>query len=526
MRTLILIGVVAAGWAGPVAGQRPTKCGLSDPARRDRITTFKAALAPARQVIFISPGGYFAVHYDTTGVHSPDLATTQPDSTPDWVAAVAEALELSRSLLLTLGFDPAPDDGDGVYDAYLTDYGGRIYGETTTIPDIDGGGLTSYLEMDNDFAEDEEYFTHHLDAARVTAAHEYFHAVQFGYAWRPGDVYFYELSSTWFEEVAFPEVNDWTFWYFLDYDDAATLGNNPTRALNRTNGYSAAIFGHYLTKTYDPAIVLRTWERFKSTGALAALGAEVASFGSSLTVVWTDFVARLFFNGRDASQYFHADQDMIIPPDAGGVQLLTSGNTLVFANLATATAGIQALALDGPASLELQVASGPPVFAAHMVLGREDNSFSLRHLTGEPWYEADLNALSTIVLVVGGESGSIEIEATVVDTLRGLAFTLDFLGPNPLVPGRPTHTGLTLRYTVGQALPLGDHRITIYNILGQRLPLGGNLYHWQKIMPVGEGSHDLFLDIPLMRQWPSGVYILRFTLDRRHTFTRTFTILR
>jgi len=37
-------------------------------------------------------------------------------------------------------------------------------------------------------------------------------------------------------------------------------------------------------------------------------------------VAWTDFVARLFFNGRDPSQYFHADQEMIIPPDAGEAQ--------------------------------------------------------------------------------------------------------------------------------------------------------------------------------------------------------------
>lgn len=501
--------------------QQPVKCGWG---RYQGQALERSALAsaqrPERDTAYVTPGGTFAVHYDTSGPHSPDLSSTQVEGTPDWVIDVAAALDSVRALLLDLSYLPALPDGDGIYDVYLQEYGGTFYSETFLETPADGGKWVTYMVMDNDFA-DENYFTHGIDAARVTVAHEYFHAVHLAYAWRAGEVFFYELSATWFEEVAFPDVNDWVFWY-------PRFGEDPAAGLADTDGYSVAIFGHYLTQTYQPAIMRLTWERFMSMGALAALEAEVASYGSSLTVVWIDFVARLFLNGRDASHYFHPDQELLDPPDAGAAQPLVGASSLslTFANLTPAAAGIQALALFGPANLQVRIVSAPATHVARMVVGRVGDNFSLQRLTGETWYEADLNSLSTVVLVVGGESGSIEIEATVVDTLRGLTFALDILGPNPLVPSRPTHTGLTLRYTVGQALPIGEHRVTIYNLLGQRLLLGDNLYQWQKTMPVGEGSHELFLDLPLLRQWPSGVYILRFSLDRQHVFTRTFTILR
>ena len=506
------------GYTG-VTPDRPIKCGWG--AHPELLwARIAAPLArPVCQVMYISQSGAFAVHYDTTGRHSPDTTSTQVDGTPDWVVEVAAALDSARSLLLALGFDPAPADDDSVYDVYLQEYNGYTYGLTEPDGADVHGRTISYMRMDNDFAEDEYYYTHGIDAARVTAAHEYFHAVQMGYKPAHYDVFFYELSSTWFEDVVFPEVNDWVFWY-------PDFGNNPTQPITtpplQGGGYSIAIFGHYLTHitgTYQPDIMLQTWESFKSSGAVAAIEQSVTSYGSNLTTAWTDFVARLFLNGVDTTYYFHPDQDWLTLPNAGVPQLLSGSQSQVFEGLKLGTAGIRALDLAGPTNLYLQIEVAPPVYAARLVLNSD--RLALDTLTQNPWYVTGLTSLSRPILVVGGEAGNVEIMATAIDALVPLDYALDFLAPNPVYPhGRLAHTSLTLGYRIAEALPQADHRIVIYNILGQEL------YRQQITRSVGEGSHKLHMSTQPFITWPSGVYILSLTVDQRHTFARTFTLLR
>ena len=83
----------------------------------------------------------------------------------------------------------------------MPNLGGAFFGATfseTQVPDyfIPGNpfsSFTSYIHIDNDFAEPSysgvnDYVARPLDAVRVTAAHEYFHAIHFGidafeYSW-------------------------------------------------------------------------------------------------------------------------------------------------------------------------------------------------------------------------------------------------------------------------------------------------------------------------------------------------------
>lgn len=508
------------GIADATTPDRPVKCGFGYRPHLTLIKTLGMFKKPTMHAVYFSPDGAFAVHYDTTARgevdHSPPLKPAQPDGTPVWVVEVAAALDSARNLLLDLGFDPAPDDGNGVYDVYLVDtlrYG--VYGETNFNPEDDP--IISYIGMDNDFAED-YYFTHGIDAARVTAVHEYFHAVQLAYGWQGGEEFFYDLSSTWFEDVAYPDVDDWVFWF--KGGGSNPFGKTPTQPMARTDGYSIAIFGHYLTWWSGEVDIMRqAWERFKSTSATTAIEGSLSLYSGSLTTAWTDFVARLFLNGVDTTYYFHPDQDWLTLPNAGVPQLLSGSQSQVFEGLKPGTAGIRALDLAGPTNLCLQVVDSPPGYEARLVLNTDRLNFS--SITRNPWYVTDLTSLSRPILVVGGESGDVEIMATAIDILVPLDYALDFLAPNPVYPyGRIAHTGLTLGYRVAKALPQADHRIVIYNILGQEI------FCTQIIRLAGEGSHTLSFPIPAIQQWPSGVYILRFTVDQRHTFTRTFTLLR
>jgi len=520
MRLILAAMMMVTGvlWGrGQSPQQRPVKCQFHGPDDSGIAKTMTSLGRPDRQVMYISPSGAFAVHYDTTGQHAPDTTSSRSDGVPDWVAEVAIALDSARATLVRLGFEPAPDDGDGRYDVYLEDYGGSVYGNTYTEAALGQGRYTSYLVMDNDFAEN--YYTHGLDAARITATHEYFHGVQFGYYWRGSDTYWYEISSTWLEDFVYPEVDDWTNWFSGENLGLDAFGNNPTQPISSTDGYSLAIFGHYLTQATDKGIMARIWDRFKTENALAAIESELAPFGTDMVKAWVHFVANLFFNGTAPALYFHPDQALLLPPRTDPATLF-GDETFSFYYLRPGKAGIQAFKLLGPSNLELEILAAPQVHAAEFAIGRNQEDYSLHRVLDGPWYYTDLNSLSTLVLVVGAESGSMEVATAVIDTLETLAFALDYLAPNPLVLSRQGQSGLTLKYTVAKSLPQGDHRLVIYNLLGEEI------YRRQWFKTVGAGSNTFELSEDIMRSWPSGVYFMTFTIDRRQRFNRSFTILK
>lgn len=498
---------------GQLTVDRPIKCGWSAHPELLRARIAMSQERPDRQVRYISASGAFAVNYDTSGQHAPDLVDDNGDGEPDWVVEVAAALDSARNLLLALGFDPAPADDDDIYDVYLQEYNGDTYG--LTVPDGSDvhGRIVSYMLMDNDFAEDENYYTHGIDAARVTAAHEYFHAVQLGYGWRGGDLFFYEISSTWFEDVAFPEVNDWVYWF---KEGSETFGKKPTQPMARTDGYSVAIFGHYLTHItgdYQPDIMRQTWARFKSASATVAIEYGLTSYSSNLTVAWTDFVARLFLNGRASPElYFYPDQDLLDAPDPGTPEILVDNLNLPFYNLRPGTAGIQSLEVEQTTNLYLKVRTAPATYAAKAVLCTQ--GYSLYQVSDNKWWSTGLAGDSEVVLVVGGELDSVVIDAQISD----LQLALNRLFPNPISPGN--YDKMTIEYIVAKNLIPGEHHLVIYDLLGREV------FHRRLDQP--EYGQILTLNLPFytMKNWPSGVYFLQLTLGSAYSVSRAFTILK
>ncbi|MCH7852011.1 MAG: hypothetical protein IIC41_04385 [Candidatus Marinimicrobia bacterium] len=515
MRALLPILALAGSLAGQSATLQGPKCGLFEHSKFSPLKAETLAHRPDLQTSFISPDGQFEIHYDTTGANRVDLSSTPPDQVPDWVAQVAAALSHSRDLLLDLGYAPAPDDGDGRYDVYLVgDLPRGWYGVTDPAGTDGEGRTTSFINMDNDFASDELYYTYGLDGARVTAAHEYFHAVQMGYKAVTGDLFFYELASTWFEDIAFPEINDWVPWF---QGGTQSFGRNPTQPLAGTDGYSVAIFGHYLTEWYGLKFMLQLWERFRSQGALAALRTELDFQGGSLSGVWIDFVAGLFLNGAESDYHFYPDQILLDPPVIDPPWILSDSLTLSFPSLREATASIQSLQMSGPSNLRLRIRSAPEPFTARLVL--DSDGLTPYNLTAASIYLSGLNSLSKVVVVVGAQSGDLELIATVIDTSYNIEFALDELRPNPVLPGRSSFSGLHLTYRVGNESSDTEHRLAIYNLLGQEV------YRRDWVRDVGEGTHTLMEDIPAMRHWASGVYLLTLAIGSQHTFKRTFTVI-
>ena len=100
-------------------------------------------------------------------------------------------------------------DGPGRFDVYLKElYHQGLYGLTVAEqrtpynPHL----YSSYLLLDNDFARS-QYHANPMQEARVTAAHEFFHAIQYGYD-ATEDPWLMESTATWMEDQYDDSSND------------------------------------------------------------------------------------------------------------------------------------------------------------------------------------------------------------------------------------------------------------------------------------------------------------------------------
>jgi len=214
-----------------------------------------------------SPQGLFRVHYTTIGF----------DALSGGVATAVKVADIMDSVYAhivdTLGYPPPPQDGyepggDEKYDVYMLNLGRVYYGQTFT----DSLGYptprqaTSFIELNARPEQLHGYENQPMDAIRVTAAHELFHAVQFGVDWREAEDtgssferrYWMEMSAVWMEEEIYDDIND--YYTYLEY-----FFNVPEWSLQQFAGtsdlhpYASCVFPIYLSERFGRDIVRDIW---------------------------------------------------------------------------------------------------------------------------------------------------------------------------------------------------------------------------------------------------------------------------
>ncbi len=218
---------------------------------------------PDAQHYLLSPSGHFRVHYDTEGVNAVSRKDADANGIPDYIDLTLAILDSTWVLEIEqLGYKPPPSDnglgGGDEYDVYVVELGvGRSY-YGFTYPGTAGITTYSHLEVDNNFTDPGYKQTRGLDALRVTIAHEFHHALQFGYYAKFDGSWWQESTSTWMEEVAYPHIDDYLQYltYFL---------GEPQRALNSgtfgsLHTYGSAIFSLFLDQRYGREFNRLIWE--------------------------------------------------------------------------------------------------------------------------------------------------------------------------------------------------------------------------------------------------------------------------
>ncbi len=168
--------------------------------------------------------------------------------------------------------------GDSRYDIYFEDMGYYGYTAAESYGPNPWNDATSYIVLHRNFIG----FPPNTDpdgdqagAAKVTVAHEFFHAVQFAYDVGE-DGWWMEVSSTWMEDVVYDTVND-------NYNYLPDFFSSPQTAL--TDGsyhcYASFIWDKYLQERFDTSVVRKIWEGCIYTTVTQATNDSLAPLGYS-----------------------------------------------------------------------------------------------------------------------------------------------------------------------------------------------------------------------------------------------------
>lgn len=294
----------------------PLKHGLSRDWNKLETTTQKvltkqlaAPTLSGSEQLFLSSSGKFLIHY----------TTSNGDAVPsvNWVQTVAQTLEDVASAYQTRGWRLAPTVNSAPYDVYLRDLApSNVYGQVTAPPNsgfaVPSPGFTnayaSYMELDNDFTE--SLFTNApggpytpLQSLQITAAHEYHHAIQYGYNYY-FDIWYAEATSTWLEDELYDGVNQ-LYNYIPAWFTQSTLSLDIPVSITTGGGYGRWIFNRYLSERHGSTMIRGVWEKVAGLASPGS-GADIPmvpvlestlsspSYGSSLDNDFFDFAKRVY----------------------------------------------------------------------------------------------------------------------------------------------------------------------------------------------------------------------------------------
>ncbi len=254
---------------------------------------------PTTDVAVPAADGFLLVHYDTAGVNAPTYSV-------DEVIAALDTVVLVENMIAAFPLPPPDIYGENdPYDIYIQNIG-STYGYTVPedlIPGTDSL-YTSFLVLNSDF---DGFYTEGINAAKVTLAHELHHAVQIGrYILRYSDLYFYELTSTSFEEFVFPYVNDYVN-YLPEYF------YNTSQAFPDYSGYNLAIWNLFLQKKYDYLIIFEQWRNMRTMRAAYAIEKSLNELGSDITKELREFGVWTFFTNFRTQPGKYFDDAALFP---------------------------------------------------------------------------------------------------------------------------------------------------------------------------------------------------------------------
>lgn len=167
-----------------------------------------------------TPEGHFKLHYAESGIHAVYGADGDPDTIPEYVISFGAYFEQAWDHEVNeMGYAPPPSDGTGGgddrFDVYIKSM--NYYGYTSVESDH------PYIVVHKNYVG----FESNLDPEgsrignmKITAAHEFFHAIQYFYDdWNDDSIWWEENTAVWMEDEVFDEVDGYLNYLGTPFDD-------------------------------------------------------------------------------------------------------------------------------------------------------------------------------------------------------------------------------------------------------------------------------------------------------------------
>ena len=252
---------------------------------------------PVTDTSLVSPNGKFRVHFNLDSNSSPKYDINE------FLIALDSVYDKE---ITEIGFPFPPSDngagGDDLYDFYIVDLGTCCYGYTTPETDLGENKFTTFVTLDNDYGSG--FYTHGIDAAKVTAAHEFNHGVQLGnYIYRSDDLFYYELTSTSMEDFVFDYVDD-----YIAY--MGSYFNHPELPFTYNNGYNIAIWNIFVKDVFGYSAIVQTWKEMPTHRAVEAINFVLQQYSSDFKRGLNYFGEWVYFTSyRKKPTMFFKDAD-------------------------------------------------------------------------------------------------------------------------------------------------------------------------------------------------------------------------
>jgi uncharacterized protein DUF6055 len=277
---------------------------------------------PRLRALYYTP--HFVLNYtdEPDNPNSPALDDADGDSVPDYIQNLGSYLERAWTLYTTdlpdgMGYAPPPLRDGARYPVLVYQLAPGYSGQTW-VDSKSGRRATSHISISAHLSE---------PYVRAVAAHELFHAVQYGYNYT-ASFWWKEASADWASSQVFPDVDT----YIIPYYDWFQV---PYWSLDFADGwheYGSSIWAQHLAQTRGREIIRAIWLNQRTENdSLVATETALEALGTTLANQFQDFAVWNWFTGDRADGAHYAQGQtypMMQPTDQAAGAMIPLAGTL------------------------------------------------------------------------------------------------------------------------------------------------------------------------------------------------------